>query len=557
MRRLSVSVVLASALALGAGLIVGAPASAVMSPVAEATTWSTPVARASTGGTPASPLSPRIDVKGLAMQAFGVAKKLYACEDLAKKGLACLKDPTIKDVLKRLDAIEAQIARNQEQTMRALDSLQRSIDGEALAKAVKDLSPVEAHIFEAAQAWSALSDCAARAVTPEATCKGYNGASTEPLPVAEGMALSREFFLGQMAKISLSIEQATQYFAGTQSIGGRDGLLHALWKSAKRQQDRDSGAKSPGELPLRPEVVTRSLAVNFLPTMTYYRDMVFLYGALRPAAKELKGLTTKAQSEANLADKNIFAATSRWTVTGAFDFYRIPDVPLGAIAYVGRDGRLYKIVKGEGRGVRLTAGVVQEIGDRIAAYGYDADTMRKDPALLPHGGRFGVIEKVKKRNHIEYLGKYAICASEASIRPCDDYLDGTASETFEIGHSGAIGSRDQYGNVMKERWVPMRILNKPAKWGSLVDQARAEPYGSCTLKGEPPYGVFGVQFLSTFRRLVEGKHADFEWMTVRYGYSNRLSVTPKCVGPGMYVSQTRGDPFSVVDQGTPAGILVK
>lgn len=555
MRRIAVPVVFASACALAAGLIAGAPASAVPPPLADPV--STGRVEASSGQTPAAASVPRIDVKGLAVQVFGVAKKLYACEDLANKGIECLKEPTIKDVLKRLKEIEAQITRNQEQTMRALDSLQRSIDGEALAKAVKDLAPVEAHIFEAASAWEALADCANKAVEPGATCKGYNGAWTAPLPVAQGMAVSREFFVGQMGKVSLTIEQATQYFAGTRSISGKDGLLHALWKSAKRQQDRDSGAKSPGELPLQPVVVTRSLASNFLPTMTYYRDIVFLYGALRPAAKELMGQSTKAQSEANLADKNVFAATDRWTVAGAFAFYRIPDVPLGAIAYVGNDGRLYKIVKGADKGSRLTAPVVQELGDRLAAYGYNADVMRANPALLPHDGRFGVVEKVLRRNHIEYLGEYAICASEAAIRPCDPTLDGNATETFEIGHSGAIGSRDEYGNLMKERWVPMRILNSASSWQRLIDQARNDPLGSCKLIGEPPYGVFDVEYLQTFRRMVEGKHADYEWMTVRYGYSSRLTVTPKCVGPGVYVSLTRAEPFAVVDKGTPAGILVK
>jgi len=74
-------------------------------------------------------------------------------------------------VLNRLNEIEAQMARNQAQTMRAIDSLQRSIDGEALAKAVKDLSPLEAHIFEAAKAWEALSDCADAAVKAGATCR--------------------------------------------------------------------------------------------------------------------------------------------------------------------------------------------------------------------------------------------------------------------------------------------------------------------------------------------------------------------------------------------------
>lgn len=547
MRRVAALASLVATATLVAGLITGAPVAAGSSPAQEPALASA----APASGAP----SPRIDYVGLATMAFGVAKKLYACEDLANQGLECLKEPTIKDVLNRLNEIEAQMARNQAQTMRAIDSLQRSIDGEALAKAVKDLSPVEAHIFEAAKAWEALSDCADEAVKKAATCRGYNGARTRALPVAEGMALSREFFLDQMGKISLTIEQATQFFAGTRSISGRDGLLHALWRSAKRQQDRDSGAASPAELPLQPVVVTPSLAATFLPTMTYYRDMMFLYGALRPAAKELKQQTSRAQSEANLADSNIFSAATRWTVAGAFGYYRIPDVPKGALAYVGKDGKLYKLTRGQGKGARLTAGVLQDLGKRIADYGYSADVMGNDPMLLPNGGRFGVIEKVKKRDNAYYSSKYAICASNASIRGCDPNLDGVRRQTFEIGHDQALGSKDSYGNVMKERWATMRILGDKADWASLVEAYRSGSSGVCDLRGNPAYGVWNVRFKSTFDRLVAGKYATYDWTTVYYGYSNRFSVTPDCIGPGVYLSETHGEPYSLVDRGTPAGIL--
>lgn len=559
MRRLVVPLVLASSLALGAGLLVGPAAVADPLPRAAQAVQAVQAVQGSGGAesVPPSTLAPRIDYVGLATLAFGVAKKLYACEDLANQGLECLKEPTIKDVLNRLNEIEAQMARNQAQTMRAIDSLQRSIDGEALAKAVKDLSPVEAHIFEAAKAWEALSDCADEAVKSGATCRGYNGARTQALPVAEGMALSREFFLDQMGKISLTIEQATQFFAGTRSISGRDGLLHALWRSAKRQQDRDSGAVSPAELPLQPVVVTPSLAATFLPTMTYYRDMMFLYGALRPAAKELKQQTSRAQSEANLAEGNIFSTSTRWTVAGAFGYYRIPDVPKGALAYVGKDGKLYKLTQGEGKGARLTAGVLQDLGKRIADYGYNADVMGNDPMLLPNGGRFSVIEKVKKRDNAYYSGKYAICASNASTRGCDPNLDGVRRQTFEIGHDQALGSTDSYGNVMKERWATMRILSDKADWASLEESYENASAGKCDLRGNPPYGVWNVRFRSTFDRLVAGKYATYDWMTVYYGYSTRYGVTPDCVGPGVYLPETHGDPYSLVDRGTPAGILVK
>ncbi len=543
---------LAGSATLIAGLI--APTLATAAPVpASVPTTTSAAAVARDVSTTALPIA-RIDVKSLATQAFAVAKKLYACENLAEKGLECLKEPTIKDVLKKLDEIEKQIAANQAQTMKALDSLQKAVDAQDLVNAVDRLTPIEAHILEAGKGWEAMSNCADRAVAKAATCTAYNGANKPNEPVARGMQVSRAFFLAQMDKIGISIERATKYFSGTQAISGTDGLLHNLWKSAKREQDRNSGATSAGQLPLTPVVVTRALSLDFLPTMTYYRDLVYLFGALHPAAKELRQQSTQAEAEANLADKNIFAATNRWTVAGGFDFYRIPDVPVGTIAYVGTDGKLYKIVRGQSRGVSLRREVVQELGDRIAKYGYNADTMAKDPQLLPHRGEWTVLEKVLHRTYKEYSGKYAICASSAAARPCDTNLDGTLTETFEIGHPGAVGSVDSRGNRMIERWVPMRVLGKEAKWGTLVDQERKATYAACSLIGEPPYGVHKVRFLETFRRLVENKHADFTWDVVRYGYSNKINVTPNCVGPGIYV-RPGGEPYSVVDKGTPPGIL--
>lgn len=538
-----------SSLALGIGLLVATPASAVTPPVAEPWSGHAPVAASA-----AVPV-PRIDVAGLAKAALGAANAIYKCDAFTKDGLVCEKKPTIKDVVTKLNQIEAQIAQNQAQTMRALDSLQSAIDAQDLTKALKDLSPVRAHILEAGKAWDAMSQCAEKAAqSAQATCTGYAGVALPGVPVAEGLAESKTFFLGQMDKISLTIEQATEFFAG---IEGQPsvGLLHNLWKVAKRQQDRDSGATSPGQLPLQPVVVTRSLAQSFLPVMTYYRDLMYLYGALRPAAKELKGKAPQARSEAALAESKIFASTDRYTVHGAFTFYRIPDVPSGSFAYVGGDGKLYKIVKGDAKGIPLSATVVMEIGDRLAAYGYNSDVMAKNPALLPYGGNFGVWEKVKHRTYKEYwYGKYAICAGVGLAGCPATASPGVRTETFEIGHPDAVGTRDKYGNLMKMRWARMQILSVPATWGRLY-RREIGGYGCGSvnsLKGEPPYGVWNVQFLDTFRRTVENRHAMFEWDYVTYG-----DRALDCVGPGVYLSPTRGEPFSIVDRGLPAGILVK
>ena len=127
---------------------------------------------------------------------------------------------------------------------------------------------MEAHIFEAADAWTALSECAERAATGvHKDCQGYDGRPTERLPISEAMALTQEFFLQEMDKIKLTIEQAAQYYAGTRSTNYQDGLTAALWKVSKREQDRQPGARSPGELPLRP-IVMLSLQLRW-PSTTW------------------------------------------------------------------------------------------------------------------------------------------------------------------------------------------------------------------------------------------------------------------------------------------------
>lgn len=551
MRRIAVPIVLASVLALGAGLLVGpSTATAVAPPATEPV--STMRADAAPVVASVAPV-PRIDYAGLAKQAIGAAAAIFTCDAFTKGGLKCEKKPTIRDVATKLKQIEAQIAQNQAQTNAALDSLQRAIDAQELTKALKDLAPVRAHIFEAGKAWKAMSTCSDKAVTAGATCTGYAGGALPGVPVAEGLAESKVFFLGQIAKITLTIEQATEYFAG---IEGQPsvGLLHNLWKSAKRQQDRDSGASSPGQLPLQPVVVTRQLATTFLPVMTYYRDLMFLYGALRPAAKELKGNSSRARSEAALADSKVFARTDRWTVAGAFDYHRIPDVPPGTFAYVGGDGKLYKVVPGEGKGTPLSAGVVMDIGDRIARYGYNADVMAKNSSLLPHSGRLGVWEKVKHRTFKEYSsGQWAICAGVNSAMGCSSTPGANPrQQTFEIGHPDAVGTKDKYGNLMKMRWAPMQILAVKATWGRLISGEIGNETLYSELRGEPPSGVWNVQFLETFRRTVENMYAMFEWDYVRYGDKVKYSV-----GPGVYLTESRGAPFSIVDKGVPAGILVK
>ena len=569
MRRIAVPAVLVSAAALSASILVmPSSATAVTPPLA--------AAAAASGAEPAerAPVlrggEARIGVKDLASVAYAVVGAIIDCEKLSEQIRGCPEEKSISFVSQKLKDIEAQIARNQARTEQALDALQKSLDGKDLADAVLRLNPIEAHIFEAAKAWQAMSDCTQKARTAGASCTGYNGKATATIPVAEGIRLSKVYFLGQMKKIGITVEQATQYFAGTRSIRGTDGFLHALWKSAKREQDRVSGVATP-VASLTPSIVTRSLALEFLPTMTYYRDMVYLFGALKPAAKALKGNADEAQSEANLADSKIFADTDRWTVAGAAEFYNIPDVPQGAIAYV-KDGKLYKIVEGEGKGSPLPSSAVMDLGGLLAASGYKAgpsSIMAQNPQLLPHKGLFYAQEKVKHRTHLEYNRdggrtnpQWAICANKS--RCSDSFNPYTARKaTFEIGHPDAVGTKDRYGNLMKMRWTPMLITSAPVKWGDVTNSARWSEitggfgafrpcYGE--VRGEPPAGVFDVQFLQTFRRMVEGKHATYAWDCVGWNYSGNNT---RYVGPGVYLFEPASTGrFSLVEKPLP-GILAR
>ena len=569
MRRIAVPIVLTSALALGASLLVGpSTATAVSPPAADV---ATAAAAAPEESEPTSRRgSARMGVTALATAAYAVVGAIIDCEKLSEQIRGCPEEKTINFVSQKLKDIEAQIARNQARTEAALDALQKSLDGRDLADAVLRLNPIEAHIFEAAKAWQAMSECTQKARTAGASCTGYNGKPTAVVRVAEGIRISKVHFLGQMRKIGITVEQATQFFAGTRSIKGTDGFVHALWRSAKREQDRASGVATPvGSL--TPSIVTRALALEFLPTMTYYRDMVYLYGALKPAAMALKGKTDEAQSEVNLADSKIFAATDRWTVAGAADFYNIPDLPPGAIAYV-KDGKLHKIIEGEGRGVPLPSSAVMDLGGLLAASKYQAgptSVMAQNPHLLPHKGLFHAQEKVKHRTYLAYNsnGKdtnplFAICADRSA---CSDSSEPYTArrETFEIGHPDAVGTKDRFGNPMKMRWTPMLITGVPVKWGDVIDSTRwsavtggSGAFRACGpgTRGEPPAGVFDVQFLQTFRRIVEGKYATYAWGCV--GWTSSGNNTSH-VGPGVYLIQNASTGrFSLIERPLP-GILAQ
>ncbi|MDP4974561.1 MAG: hypothetical protein NWQ10_02845, partial [Candidatus Nanopelagicales bacterium] len=77
MRRIAVPIVLTSALALGAGFMMGPPASAVAPPVTE------PAPAAVSAAAPVvasvAPV-PRIDYAGLAKQAIGAAAAIFTCD---------------------------------------------------------------------------------------------------------------------------------------------------------------------------------------------------------------------------------------------------------------------------------------------------------------------------------------------------------------------------------------------------------------------------------------------------------------------------------------------
>lgn len=543
MRRLTSPLIAVSTVALTMSLLVAAPAGAA-APTAQIPASSVPLA---------SQPVPRIDWSGVPGQILGVASTIIGCEEFSKNPQACFKNPSTADIMRKLEQIEAQMARNQAETMRALDLLQLAMDNQDLFKAVKDLAPVQSHIFEALNAWEALSKCAERAAAKVADCEGYNGKQTAKLPISDAMARTQEFFLDQMGKIGLSVEQSAQYFAGTRSVNYQDGLAAALWKVAKRQQDRQSGARSPGELPLQPVVVTSFLSGTVLPTLTYYRDMVYLYGALRPAAKALKKQATKAEAEANLAEKTIFSGRDRSTVTGAFEFYKIPSVPTGSIAFVDGDGKLLKITPGEGKGTRLTAKVVQDLGQRLHDYGYKVSSMAQSELLLPNRGSFGVWEKVLHRYYPYWNDWWAICPGVTLLGCNASPYVAPRRESFELGHPGAVGSRDEYQNPIRMFWVSMRLWDEKVSWSGLKAGAFGS-YGGSQIVETGDSGAWNLKFRAVFDKLVAGTYAMYEWERLAYGESTRY------VGPGIYVATDRTAaraPYSVVDKGKPAGVLVK
>ena len=213
-----------------------------------------------------------------------------------------------------------------------------------------------------------------------------------------------------------------------------------------------------------------------------------------------------------------------------------------------------------------------DLGGLLGASGYKAgptSVMAQNPQLLPHKGLFVAQEKVKHRTHLEYNRdggrtnpQWAICANKSR---CSDSSSPYSARkaTFEIGHPDAVGTKDRYGNPMKMRWTPMLITGVPVKWGDVINSARWSEitggfgafrpcYGE--VRGEPPAGVFDVQFLQTFRRIMEGKYATFAWDCVGWNYSGNNT---RYVGPGVYLLQGAATGrFSLVEKPLP-GILAQ
>ena len=109
----------------------------------------------------------------------------------------------------------------------------------------------------------------------------------------------------------------------------------------------------------------------------------------------------------------------------------------------------------------------------------------------------------------------------------------------------------------------MLITGVPVKWSDVTNSTRWSEitggfgafrpcYGE--VRGEPPAGVFDVQFLQTFRRIVEGKYATFAWDCVGWNYSGNNT---RYVGPGVYLLQGAATGrFSLVEKPLP-GILAQ
>jgi hypothetical protein len=417
-RRIAAPVTVASALALGAGLIVGVPASAVAPPSAESVTASVsadaPRGADEIGSVPA----PRPRVLGTVYEAGKfVYDEISACLANQEVGLECTSGDgdSIRAIYQKLREIEVQMEKNQAVLVERFGSLERLLEQVNIKLDRKQLVAIEKHMPLSQWALDALVECAqvyskALPAAPSPAdiekakksvqCQPYAGRANgvrEPLTnFVVATAETQGYFLREVDKMSQfgTLEAMSATFAGTTPSNHRDGMAWAIWLHEVGEQNRGSGATAKANsIPqgMTP-VVTKSLSKKVNAAMAYWDQTFNTYGMLKVVAAGLKHGPIRATERQIAVDREITCTPTRCdagTVGDIAKRFRLPELHRGEMLFVTTDNsKLWKISDKPnlGQGSDLTINTLLHMSRSVNKYATMSGLFKYDPQSFAPAG---------------------------------------------------------------------------------------------------------------------------------------------------------------------------
>jgi hypothetical protein len=338
-----------------------------------------------------------------AFQAFSFLKK---CLDNQANGEECLANDSsrIKDTLKQVKAMRAEIERNQQQALAEFDSIRNLIRNQSIRSLAENLRPMVVNAELAMMAYEALADCA---VSTDGTCRPFIGRDgDQPVPVAEAIEMTEGYFLEKAGNLPSDLPVTASWFTGT-SPRYDDGLAEAIWMYNKGLQDvaagvTDSKIKDARTVP----VLTRTLSDTTNQDLGYWGDVFGEYAFLAVTYAGFSGGAPVAQRRQAEADSRIGSTASRQSVMGSVNYYALPALPSNGVV-LSNGSTAWLVTPATGAGRPLTPNDVLDLRTIVGAY-TSIDKFSQIPGALPPDGWYSVATPIERVSYQKIIVEYRL-----------------------------------------------------------------------------------------------------------------------------------------------------
>lgn len=311
----------------------------------------------------------------------------------------------IREALKRLDAVQDRMVRDQDALQERLNELGMAITESDVRSYKKVLRSLESNSNLAMQAWVALVDCQVVQSTGGTECAEFlDDDRVRQVPVQKGLDGNRQQFLYYAGNLPADIPSTVATYTGTTGAGDRSSLAYALWRLAKARLDADAGvSNSTIRTSEFTPFVTPKMSAEVNGYLDYYTSLFQLWGnvlhtraqLLRDEARasgssEYDALERTADRIEASIDRRIEATTAD-SVKGVEALYRLTRLSQGDIMMADSNGTgaiVYSAEQFDDGDRRMRDTDVFALGQGLANFGVTSKLAQEQPEAFPSTDRW-------------------------------------------------------------------------------------------------------------------------------------------------------------------------